>query len=434
MSDDRLSVFPISATVDDRGHLHIGGCSAVDLAHSFGTPLYVFDEATIRAQCRAHSDAFRTRYLDVRVLYAGKAYLGTRLARIVRDAGLGLDVVSGGELHVAKAAGFPLDRICFHGNNKSRDELMMALDWGVGLIAVDNLDELAALAALAAMKGVRAHILLRLAPAVDPHTHRYMATGVADSKFGLPVAGAIAAQAVERALMSPSLSLRGYHIHIGSQIHDLDAYVRTIDLLTTFAADMREQHGYTPAEISLGGGWAVDYLPGDGAPSPDQVAAVLSETLTSKCLERRLPLPCLSVEPGRAIVARAGVALYTIGAAKSIPGVRRYVFVDGGMADNIRPALYGARYTALVANNVKGAATELVTIAGRYCESGDVLISDILLPPVQTEDVLAVPVCGAYAPAMASNYNMALRPAIVGVADGRASVWRRRETLDDLFV
>jgi diaminopimelate decarboxylase len=433
MSHDALTVFPITAAVDSAGHLVIGGCDTLELAEQYGTPLYVFDDETVRAQCRAHVAAFASRYPQSRVYYAGKAYLGTRLARLIRDEGLGLDVVSGGELHVAQTAGFPMPRVCMHGNNKSADELRTALHLGIGRIAVDNLDELALLDQVAAAQGVVAPVLLRLAPAIDPHTHRFMATGVADSKFGLPIASGVAAEAVERALASPTLHLHGYHVHIGSQISDLDAYRQTVGVVMAFAQAMREHHGFVPAELCLGGGWAVRYTPTDDAPDPAQVADTLTEALRSECSARRLPLPALCVEPGRAIVARSGVALYRVGGGKDVAGVRRFAFVDGGMADNIRPALYGARYTAVAANRMTETASELVTIAGRYCESSDILITDALLPPLCAGDVLAVAACGAYAPAMASNYNMALRPAIVAVANGQATLWRRRETFTDLL-
>jgi diaminopimelate decarboxylase len=345
---------------------------------------------------------------------------------------MGLDVVSGGELSLAQAAGFPMARVCFHGNNKQADEIALALDCGVGRIAVDNLYELSLLASIAEGKRVVADILLRLAPAVDPHTHKYIATGVADSKFGLPIATGMAAEAVARALASPWLRLCGYHVHIGSQITDLDAYRQTVETVMPFAAQMRTQHGFAPAEISLGGGWAVRYLPEDDTPTPEQVAEALVSAVQQGCARYGLPAPALSVEPGRALVARSGVALYTVGGTKDVAGVRRYILVDGGMADNIRPALYGARYTVVAASRMHDPATEKVSVAGRYCESGDVLVYDAMLPDVAAGDVLAVAVCGAYAPSLASNYNMALRPAIVAVSEGHTTLWRRRETYEDL--
>ncbi len=428
-----LSLFPITAAVSDRGHLTLGGCDTVDLAREFGTPLYVFDVATLRAQCRAHLSAFSARYPDVRVAYAGKALLCIRLLRLLHEEGFYLDVVSGGELHVAKAAGFPPERVYFHGNNKGEHELTMALRQRVGRIVVDNVQELGMLASMTQGKATPAPILLRLAPAVDPHTHRYVATGVADSKFGLPIAGGQAAEAVRQALSAASLRLMGYHAHIGSQIHDVEPYRQTAEVLLGFAGEVRDRLGYIPGELSLGGGWAVRYVPDEDAPQPAQVAEAMTEAVKRRCRELGLPLPTLIVEPGRAVVAQAGVALYTVGASKDVPGVRRFVFVDGGMADNIRPALYGARYTAVAANRVTDQPAEVVTLAGRYCEAGDILVHETSLPRLVPGDLVAVASCGAYSLAMASNYNLALRPAIVGVAEGSATLWRRRETYRDLL-
>jgi diaminopimelate decarboxylase len=432
MSGDPLAVFPLTASVTDGGHLSVGGCDVVDLARQYGTPLYLFDEATIRRQCRNYVTAFSSRWPRASVLYAGKAYLGLCLARLMRDEGLGLDVVSGGEMHVARAAGFPPGRVYLHGNNKTADELREALAWRVGRIVVDNLHELAMLAQMAQAAGRPADILLRLAPAVDPHTHRYIATGVADSKFGLPIAAGMAAEAVARASASPWLRLRGYHAHIGSQVHDLLAYRETIEVMAQFAAAMSAGCGYAPQEICAGGGWAVRYTAAESEPSPDNVADMICTILRSSWEAAGLPLPALSVEPGRALVARAGVALYTVGGVKEIAGVRRFAFVDGGMADNIRPALYQARYTALIANRASEVPGDTVTVAGRYCESGDILIRDALLAGPQPGDILAVAACGAYTLSMASNYNLVPRPPVVAVLDGRSTLWRRRETYDDL--
>lgn len=435
---DVLSLFPITAGVAASGHLTIGGCDVVQLARAFGTPLYVFDEATLRGQCRAFqvaAGAARTAYgyPALRVAYAGKAYLGLRLLHIIAEEGLGLDVVSGGEMHMARAAGFPAGRVHLHGNNKQSAELRVALEWGIDRIIVDNLDELAALAALAEWQAQPVDVLLRLAPAVDPHTHRFLATGNADSKFGLPLAGGQAAQAVEQALAAPWLNLRGVHAHIGSQIASLTPYEETAHALLAFVAEMRDSLGWQPEELGLGGGWAVRHTVEESDLAPAAVVNGLADVVAQDGRRHGLPLPALLLEPGRSIAARAGVALYTVGAGKDVPGVRRFVFIDGGMADNIRPALYGARYTALVANRAEAAAADTVTIAGKYCESGDVLIKDAQLPPCAAGDILAVAACGAYAPAMASNYNLALRPAIVGVHQGQATLWRRRELPDDLL-
>jgi diaminopimelate decarboxylase len=427
------SIFPLTAGVNAAGHLTLGGCDTVELAHTYGTPLYVFDEATLRAQCRAFTDAFARRYANAMVAYAAKAYAGVALLRLVADEGLGLDVVSGGELAIALAAGFPPERIHLHGNNKAPAELREALTAGIGRIVVDNLDELALVETIAAEAGRRADILLRLAPGVDPHTHAKITTGVLDTKFGLAIQTGDADTAVERALASPHLALHGYHCHIGSQVFEKESYPEAVAVMLGFAARMRDRHGYVPAEFSPGGGFAVQYVADQPAPPADVYAALVVDAMHAACERHGLPLPRLFVEPGRSIVARAGVALYTVGARKVIPGVRTYVSVDGGMADNIRPAMYDARYEALVANRAAAEPDETVTVAGKYCESGDILIRDVALATPHAGDTLAVPTAGAYCIPMASNYNAAPRPAIVFVRDGTARLVRRRESYEDLL-
>jgi len=426
-------ILPITARVNARNHLEIGGCDCLDLAREFGTPLYIFDEATLRNRCRAYREAFGRRYADVLVLYASKAFLNPALAAIFKEEGLGLDVVSSGELYVAKKSGFPLSKVYFHGNNKSAEELAMALDWGVGRIVVDNFHELEILNRLALEKGQVAEILLRLSPGVDPHTHAYNTTGIVDSKFGFPIATGQAEAALEQALASPDLRLVGLHAHIGSQIFELEPYRDTVRILLEFAADMVERHGFQTAEFSPGGGWAIRYTQADEPPEPEGIAEAVVETLRDEAAWHCLPLPKLVVEPGRSIVGLAGVALYSVGARKEVPGLRTYAFVDGGIADNIRPALYRARYEAIVANKAGDPATETVTIAGKYCESGDILIQEIALPPLVAGDLLAIPASGAYCLSLASNYNLALRPPIVLVKEGKARLIRRRESYEDLL-
>lgn len=426
------SILPVTAGVNAAGHLTLGGCDAVELAREYGTPLYVFDEATLRGQCRAFAGAFTGRYPRTMVAYAAKAYAGVAVLRLVAEEGLGLDVVSGGELATALAAGFPPDRMHLHGNNKAPAELREALAAGIGRIVVDNLDELALLERIAAERGGAADILLRLSPGVDPHTHDKITTGILDTKFGMSIQTGDAAMAVERALASPSLNLLGYHCHIGSQVFEQESYVETVDKMLGFAAAMRDRHGYAPEEFSPGGGYAVQYVQGSPAPEPDVYAELVVDALHAACERHGLPLPRLFVEPGRSIVARAGVALYTVGARKVIPGVRTYVSVDGGMSDNIRPAIYDAKYEALVADRATAEPDETVTVAGKYCESGDILIRDIALAGPRADDILAIPASGAYCVPMSSNYNAALRPAIVFVKDGAARLVRRRETYEDL--
>jgi diaminopimelate decarboxylase len=429
-------LWPLTTQRTAAGALTIGGVELAALAREYGTPLYIYDEATIRDCCRRYRAAFAAAYPATTVVYAAKAYLSPALLALLRDEGLWLDVVSGGELELALRCGFPAARIIFHGNNKSPDELRLAVTSGIGRVVVDNLLELERLGALGAALGRRVPILLRLNPGVEAHTHEYRQTGVIDSKFGLPTLDDQAERAVAQALATPALDLRGYHAHVGSQIFELAPYRETIAALYRFAALMRDRHGFVPTELSPGGGLAIPYTVSEEAEEAalDDLARTIGDAVRQETAVHALPAPNLTVEPGRSIVGPAGVALYTVGAIKDIPGVRRYVSVDGGMADNIRPALYGAAYTTVLANrDARGEPLARITIAGKYCESGDVLIRDIALPPLAPGDLLAVPAAGAYCLAMASNYNLALRPAVIFVRDGQARLTRRRETLDDLL-
>jgi diaminopimelate decarboxylase len=429
----RLALFPLGTHLDEQGEFWVGGCSASSLAQEFGTPLYVFDETTLRERCRGYRQALAKYYPSAgQMAYASKAYLNLALAQLLAQESLSLDVVSGGELYVARQAGFPAERIHFHGNNKAPAELAMALDEGVGRIVVDSFHELDALERLASERRIRVPIWLRLSPGIDVHTHTYRKTGLLDSKFGFPLETDAAEGALARAMTSPHLELVGLHAHIGSQIFDVEPFAEAVTLLVDFAAAMRARHGFTLRELSPGGGWGV---PHHEAPPPaplDRYVQAVSQAVVDGCRRHGLALPKLVIEPGRSIVAQAGVALYRIGARKEIPGVRTYVSVDGGMADNIRPALYGARYTAVVANKAHLPAEETVTIAGRFCESGDVLIRDITLPRLAAGDLLAVPGVGAYCLPLASNYNLVPRPAVVLVGDGQAALIQRRETFQDL--
>ncbi|MBI4759210.1 MAG: diaminopimelate decarboxylase [Chloroflexi bacterium] len=431
--DELGDILPITARVNSAGHLEIGGCDLVSLAQEFGTPLYAYDEATLRHNCARHLKAFSSRYPDVRVLYAGKAYLGLALLSLLVKEGLGLDVVSGGELALAQRAGFPMELVYFHGNNKSAQELELALKLGVGRIVVDNLHELERLNQTALGLGAKASVLLRLSPNVDPHTHRFITTGLVDSKFGFPLQTGAAEEAVGQVLASPGLQLLGFHAHIGSQICELEPYRATMEALLAFAGRVRERFGFVPAEISPGGGWGIRYTREEQPPEIEAVAGAIADSLVEGVERLGLPRPRLVVEPGRAIVARAGVALYTVGSIKEVPGVRTYVAVDGGMADNIRPALYDARYEVVAANRVQTAPTQTVTVAGKYCESGDILARDVHLPRLEPGDLLAIPAAGAYCLPLASNYNLSLRPAVVMVKGGQARLVRRRECYEDLW-
>jgi len=426
----RLSLFPATAKVNEQGHLSIGGCDTVELVEKFGTPLYVFDESSLRSKCAEFKKEFNQRYKGTTVVYAAKAFINRALALLIKEEGVGLDVVSAGEMSIARSVDFPMDKVYFHGNNKSAEELSLALQWKVGRIVVDNFQELDILAGIAKKRRNRPDILFRLTPGVDPHTHKHITTGTVDSKFGFPLSHA--EEAVAQAMSTPDLNLVGLHFHLGSQIFEVEPYLEAIRIILDFAVAMKPKYNFELRELDIGGGFAVQYTLDLPAPPLSVYAEAIAGTITSKCRELGLALPRLIIEPGRAIIGPAGVALYRVGVVKDIPGVRHYVSVDGGMADNIRPALYGAKYEAVVANKMLVEETEEVTIAGRFCESGDILIRDINLPKVTAGDVLAVPQCGAYCPAMASNYNASLKPAIVLVKEGKARLIRRRETFADL--
>jgi diaminopimelate decarboxylase len=404
----------------------------IDLVHEWGTPLYVYDEGTIRARCQAYRDALTAYYPGpARVTYASKAYLCTAIAQLINEEGLGLDVVSGGELYVALEAGFPPQRIYFHGNNKTPDEIAYALDVGVGRIVVDNLHELQMLEQLASQHGAMAKIWLRLSPGIDVHTHAYRKTGLVDSKFGLTLVSGDFDRAIEHARRSAHLQLVGLHAHIGSQVFELEPFVRAVEMVLDMAIRMHDR-GLPLSELSPGGGLGVPYVGTDPGLAIDPYVRRLGETVLRGCKHRNLPLPYLVLEPGRSIIAQAGIALYKVGARKEIPGVRTYVSIDGGFADNPRPALYQAAYTAVLANKADRPPVEMVAIAGKFCESGDILIQDVQLPTAEPGDILAVPVSGAYQLSMSGNYNQAPRPAVALVRQGQARLIVRRETYSDL--
>jgi len=428
-------ILPLTAAVNEAGHLTLAGCDALELAREFGTPLYVFDEETLRRQCREFQSQFRSRHPDTVVAYAAKAYLGRALAAILAQEGMALDVVSGGELAIAASVNFPPERIYFHGNNKSEAELREALDYGVGRVVIDNFHEMQLLNGLAQGARQRQPVLLRLSPGIDPHTHAHTTTGTLDSKFGIPLPTGQGEAAVRSAVGGemPGLELVGLHVHLGSPVFGLEPYREAVAVVIAFAAEMGKNHGLSLEEFSPGGGFAVQYTEERAPPAVAEYAEAMVSALTDACREHGLPMPRLIIEPGRAIVARAAVALYTVGASKDVPGIRRFVSVDGGIADNIRPPLYESRYSALVANKALETQRETVTIAGRYCESGDILMWDAELPPLEAGDVLAMATAGAYALPMASNYNASLRPALALVRDGEATLIRRRETYEDLM-
>lgn len=430
-------IFPATTAVTPDGALSIGGCTVSSLAERFGTPLYVFDAQAVRTRAADDRAALRESYPGPSsVSFAAKAYCAPWIVRLVGTLGLGLDVVSGGELHVARTVGFPADRVSFHGNDKSIDELRMAVTARVGRIVVDNLEEIAALGALTAGLGVRQAVLLRVSPGVDAHTHAHLTTGTVDTKFGLGIGTGEADRGIDAILSRPSLELHGIHAHIGSQIFEPEPYAETIERLFAFSAAVRARTGVSFREISPGGGYGVRYTP--DAPEIDPVEMVRQVgRLAAEAAARHGfsdALPALTIEPGRSLVASAAVAVYRVGSVKVIPGGRTYVAVDGGMADNIRPTAYGAEYTAVLADRPAAPGTTEVAVAGRYCETGDILIQRVRLPDPAVGDLVVIPGAGAYQLSMASHYNLAPGPAVVVVADGRATLTRRRETYDDLLV
>lgn len=421
-------LLPVTARVNARGHLEVGGCDLLDLASEHGTPLYVYDEETVRRRAAE----FKAAAGDAVVLYSAKAFASPGFLRVIEDCGLGLDVVSAGELHIALKAGFPAERIFFLGNNKTAADLDYAHRSGCTVV-IDGLYEFELLEQVVAAGG-RQRVLIRCSPGIKPDTHDFISTGQLDSKFGFPVETGLARAAVERALGSDRLELVGLHSHIGSQIFDLRGHAAAMSVLLDLAAELRRDLDFTPELVGAGGGLGIAYTDHDDPPTPREFVETIRGALRSGCAARGLPVPKLVLEPGRSIAGPAGVALYTVGSIKEVPGVRTYVAVDGGMGDNIRPKLYGARYQALLVRAPKAPVAGKVTIAGKYCESTDILITDAELPEVASGDVLCIPASGAYHLSMASNYNGMPRPAALMVRDGAARLLRRRESLDDLLL
>jgi diaminopimelate decarboxylase len=419
-------------SVNEQNHLTIGGCDAINLAEEFGTPLFVMDEAEIRSKMRAMKSAFEAQNVSAHVTYASKAFPCLAIAKIAAQEGLWIDVASAGELVTALRADFPAERIIFHGNNKSIEELEMGVRAGIGRVIVDNFDELERLDAICAELGTKQAIMLRLTPGVDPHTHRLISVGGVDTKFGFNIAGGMAKRAIEAALAAENVELIGVGCHIGSQILDAPFFTLAANGMVKFLAEIRDELGVTFSELDLGGGLGIRYLPEHTPPSMEDYAETLVTTVRENCEKSGLEMPNLAVEPGRSLVGEAGTTLYTIGTMKHIEGVRTYVSVDGGISDNPRPALYEAKYFALNASKANLEATEKVAIAGKHCET-DVLLEETLLADPQRGDIIAFYSTGAYNYAMASNYNRFRRPAVVLVNDGQADLIIERETLEDVL-
>ena len=423
-------VLPPSAATTPEGHLAIGGCDLVQLAEEHGTPLVVYDEGALRATARAYVNAFRAHAPDVEIIYASKAYFGLAMLRIALEEGLSVDVASGGELEAALRAGFPPERIEMHGNNKDAAEIAQALDAGVATLVVDSLDEIALLDRIAQQRGVRQRVLIRVTPGIKPSTHSFISTGQIDSKFGLGIESGAAAEAVASCRAAAGVQLAGLHCHIGSQIFELGSYAAAAAVVADFVASVGADD---LATINMGGGLGVAYTHADQPPSIERYADVVMESVAREWARVGVPMPRIQVEPGRNMVARAGVTVYRVGTVKDIPGVRTYAAVDGGMSDLVRPMLYGAVYEPLLANRADAENTDTYRVVGKHCESGDVLVGEAHLPQVQVGDLLCIPATGAYGVSMASNYNGVTRAPVVFTDGGHARLVTRRETFDDLF-
>ncbi|UZT83306.1 diaminopimelate decarboxylase [Caproicibacterium sp. BJN0003] len=420
--------------VNQQGHLTIGGIDTTKLAQEYGTPLYVMDEDKIRSICRMYQNSFKKCYHGNGMpLYASKAFCCKEMCRIVNEEGMGLDVVSGGELYTALQAGFPAERIQMHGNNKTPDELSYAINSGVGHIVIDNMDELKMLDEMAGKLHQAVGVSLRIKPGIDAHTHQFIRTGQIDSKFGFALETGEAMQAVKMAIHAKNLKLLELHCHIGSQIFELQPFVLAAQVMMDFMQQIRKETGVMLPELNLGGGFGIQYIASDNSLPYESYMEKVSEAIGQKCKEYDFTEPKIYIEPGRSIVGEAGITLYTIGAVKQIPNIRTYVSIDGGMTDNPRYALYQSDYTVIVANHADQPAKQIVTVAGKCCESGDLIQKDAPLQMCKAGDLLAVLSTGAYNYSMASNYNRIPRPAVVMVHDGKTRIAVKRETYEDLI-
>lgn len=425
--DDFQKVLPQTAALGPSGGLEIGGCDTAVLAHEFGTPLFVLDLAELRERLSRFRDAFG----PYNVIYAAKAFFTKSFASMLAGEDVGLECVAGGEVYTALAGGFPAPRISVHGNNKSRAEIVEALEAGCGRIVIDSFGELELLREVTSDLGVVATVLLRIAPGVEAHTHSYLETGSQDSKFGFTI-GEPAMQAVEAAARSDGIELVGLHSHIGSQVFDLEPFAEAARKMVAFLASARKATALELPELDLGGGLGIAYLPSDSPAPIEDLAKVLRDAVASESERRGTPVPTVKIELGRWVIGPTMVTLYTVGTIKDIPGIRRYVAVDGGMSDNIRVPLYQAKYTYLSARRPEAPHEEVVTVAGKLCETGDLIGHDVSLPVVEPGELLACAATGAYGYAMASHYNKQPRPAVVAVFGGEARVLARRETYEDL--
>lgn len=419
--------------VNEQGHLTVGGMDTVELAKEYGTPLYIMDEGLIREHCRSFRESMDKYYGGQGlVCYASKAFCCKAMCRIMLEEGLGLDVVSEGELYTALSVGFPAEKLCFHGNNKTDHELSYALENGVGRIIVDNIYELERLNRLAKKTGRTANIMYRIKPGIDAHTHNFIMTGQIDSKFGFALETGEAYEAVKKAIECSHINLVGLHCHIGSQIFDIDPFVKAAEVMLTFIAKIKDELGFEVKELNLGGGFGIRYTEEDAPVGYDKYMEKVSEKVKEVCAEKNVKLPFILIEPGRSIAAPAGITLYTVGGRKEIPNIRTYVSIDGGMGDNPRYALYQSKYDVEVANKANLPKTETVTVAGKCCETGDLIGEGMPIQPVEPGDILAVLATGAYNYSMSSNYNRIPKPPVVMIRDGKSRVVVKRETFEDI--
>ncbi|CAH0419346.1 diaminopimelate decarboxylase [Periweissella ghanensis] len=419
-------------TINPAGHLAIGGCDALELAHEFETPLVVYDVSKIRQTFQDLHATFEAANVDYVISYASKAFATVAMYQVVKQEHAHIDVVSGGELFTAMQANFPMANISFHGNNKSYEELTMAVDQEVGMIVVDNFTEIKMLQEILRNHATTANILLRITPGISAHTHEYIQTGQADSKFGFDLASGQAAEALQIVLADEHFKVCGIHAHIGSQIFESTGFVEEAKILVATLANWQTEYGFDAQVLNLGGGFGIRYTQTDEPKAPQAMLTTVINAVKEAVATAQIKMPAIWIEPGRAIVGPAGYSLYRVGTRKDVPGIESYITVDGGMGDNIRPALYQAEYEAVLAKNPQAPTTQTARLAGKYCESGDILIEHQALPDVEQGDVIAMLATGAYGYSMASNYNRNGRPAVVFAENGIAKVVVRRETYQDL--
>lgn len=418
--------------INEQGHLTIGGVDAVELAKTYGTPLFVYDTALIRKRAQGFIQTFEKNGVKAQVAYASKAFACVAAYQLAEQENLSLDVVSGGELYTAIKAGFPAERIHFHGNNKSFEELTLAFDTKIGCIVVDNYYEIALLKELSESRKQAMNVLIRVTPGVEAHTHDFITTGQADSKFGFDLNNGQADEAFNQLKDHPYLNVLGMHCHIGSQIFETDGFSLAADKLMGKMAEWKANYQFEAEVLNLGGGFGIRYTEEDKPLEPHVYVEETIRTVKEKCAELNLSMPEIWIEPGRSLVGDAGTTLYTVGSSKTVPGVREYIAIDGGMSDNIRPALYDAKYEAVIANKANAAKDATYTVAGKLCESGDKLLIDAVLQQAEAGDILAMFCTGAYGYSMASNYNRVPRPAVVFVENGEHQLVIRRESYEHI--